>query len=275
MRFIEALNYATEQLKNHSDSPEFEATVLLEELSEKSKEEILIKNEHIQGDIFSLYKKHIKRRTAGEPLQYIIGKVNFLGIDIIVSPKTFIPRPETEFMAESAIKDGKFIKDPVILEIGTGSGAIAISLALNLPDSLILATDISKEALEICKKNITSYHLENQILPICADSTESFRIKKQFDIIISNPPYIPEMDLTHLPALVMKEPSVALDGGKNGVHIINKILKSTSTILNETGILYIELTEANILHLDIPEDLTFSILDDQFGKKRILEAEKK
>ncbi len=275
MRLIEALDYGIEELKNYSDSPQFEATILLEEVSGKSREEILIKNETLNKAIFLEYENLVKRRITGEPFQYIIRKVNFLGIDIFITPKTFIPRPETEFMAHYAIFRGRSIENPKILEIGTGSGAIAVSLALKLSDSLIFATDISEDALNICKKNIAFYQLENRILTIHADTLVPFRMKKQFDIIISNPPYIPARELPHLPNLVKREPFMALNGGKNGVHTINRILASVPLLLKEEGTLYLELTEANIPYLDIPEELDFRILDDQFGRKRIFRARKK
>lgn len=275
MRLIEALDYATEELNNCCESSEFEATVLLEEVSGKSKEEILIKNENLRKGVFKNFEKLIKRRTNGEPLQYIIGKVNFLGIDIFVNQKSFIPRAETEFMTGYAIMEAKLFKNSRILEIGTGSGAIAISLALNLPDSLIFATDISIETLGICEKNITCHQLKNQIFTLCADSIEPIRLINKFDIIISNPPYIPEEELPYLPELVKREPRLALDGGMNGVFIINQILRLSPLLLKKNGILYIELAEVNIPYLNIPEDLNFEVLDDHLGKKRIFRGVKK
>lgn len=272
---IEALDYATEKLNNCCESPEFEATVLLEEVSGKSKEEILIKNEILLKGVFKNFEKLITRRTNGEPLQYIIGKINFLGIDVIVNQKSFIPRVETEFMTDYAIMEAKLFKNPRILEIGTGSGAIAVSLALNLPDSLIFATDISIETLGICKKNIAYHQLKNQIFTLCADSIKPIRLINQFDIIISNPPYIPEEEFPYLPELVKREPRIAIDGGRNGVFIINQILRLSPLLLKKNGILYIELAEVNIPYLDIPEDLNFKVLDDHLGKKRIFRGVKK
>lgn len=275
MRLIEALDYATEELNNCCESPEFEATVLLEEVSGKSKEEILIKNEILRKGVFKNFEKLITRRTNGEPLQYIIGKINFLGIDIIVNQKSFIPRVETEFMTSYAIMEAKLFKNPRILEIGTGTGAIAVSLALNLPDSLIFATDISIETLGICKENIAYHQLKNQIFTLCANSIEPVRLINQFDVIISNPPYIPEDELPYLPELVKREPRIALDGGRNGVFIINQILRLSPLLLKKNGILYIELAEVNIPYLNIPKDLNFKVLDDHLGKKRIFRGVKK
>ncbi|MCK4421190.1 peptide chain release factor N(5)-glutamine methyltransferase [candidate division WOR-3 bacterium] len=275
MRLIEALSYGAKRLKSYSDFPEYEAMVLLEEISGKSRAEILLEPQDFCEEKVSLFYRYIKKRTTGKPLQYLLKKTNFYGIDLFVDPKTFIPRPETELMTQYAIEDGKEIKHPLYLEIGTGSGAIAISIASRLPDAKIIASDISIEAIKLCKKNIIHHNLEEQILLVCADLIEPFKNNKLFDIVISNPPYIPCQDMQDLPQLVKEEPVVALDGGENGVSVINRILKESPYFLKDKGILYIELTESNIPYLKIPGNLDYSIINDQFGKKRILRVTKR
>jgi len=275
LKLNEALDYGVKKLYKYSDSPEYESMVLLQEVSGKSKEEILLKDEFINRKIFDNFKKIMNKRINGYPIQYIIEKANFLGIEININHNTFIPRSETEYMAHLAISDCKLIQNPYILEIGTGSGAIAISLALNLPTSQIIVTDISLEALYICKKNIHIHNLEKKVLPICTDNMEAIKSNKIFDMIISNPPYIAEKDFGSLSELVKKEPRVALDGGIYGTKLINKILKTSTIMLKRNGILYIELSKDNIQYLDIPDNLDYRILKDQFNEKRILKALKK
>ncbi len=275
MRLNEALDYGIKKLYKYSDSPEYESMVLLQEVSDKSREEILINNESINRKIFDNFEKIINKRINGYPIQYIIEKTNFLGIEINVNHNTFIPRPETEYMTHLAINDFDLIQNPNILEIGTGSGVIAISLALNLPASQIIATDISLEALYICKKNILYHNLEEKIFPVCTDTIESIRLNSIFDMIISNPPYIAKDEFGNLSELVKKEPMIALDGGINGTKLINQILKISSVMLKRDGILYIELSKNNIKYLDIPDNLDYKILKDQFNEKRILRALKK
>ncbi len=275
MRLNEALDYGIKKLYKYSDSPEYESMVLLQEVSDKSREEILINNESINRKIFDNFEKIINKRINGYPIQYIIEKTNFLGIEINVNHNTFIPRPETEYMTHLAINDFDLIQNPNILEIGTGSGVIAISLALNLPASQIIATDISLDALYICKKNILYHNLEEKIFPVCTDTIESIRLNSIFDMIISNPPYIAKDEFGNLSELVKKEPRIALDGGINGTKLINQILKISSVILKRDGILYIELSKNNIKYLDIPGNLDYKILKDQFNEKRILRALKK
>lgn len=274
MKLLNALDFGIEQLRLHTESPEFEAVVLLKEASGRRTAEILT-NDTLKKVYFSKFQKYVRRRTAGEPLQYIIGRTNFLGVEMFISEGTLIPRQETEFMTNYAIERAKSIKNPVILEVGTGSGAIAISMAINLPNSMVFASDISKEALITCKRNIKYHHLEERVFTVSADSLEPFKKDMQFDIIISNPPYIPEEDLLTLPELVKKEPLIALNGGKNGVRIINRLLRESPSLLKKNGIMYIELSTSNIPYLRVPEELSYSIVNDQFGKKRILKALRK
>jgi release factor glutamine methyltransferase len=275
LRLNEALNYGEKKLYNYSNCPEYESMVLLQEVSGKSREEILINDESINRKIFDNFEKIINKRINGYPIQYITGKINFLGIEININHNTFIPRPETEYMTHLAINDCEIIHNPSILEIGTGSGAIAISLALNLPTSRIIATDISLDALYICKKNILIHNLEKKVFPICTDIIESIRSNSLFDMIISNPPYIAKDEFGSLSELVKKEPRIALDGGIYGAKLINQIIKISSTMLKRDGILYIELSKNNIKYLDIPNNLDYKVLKDQFNEKRVLKALKK
>jgi release factor glutamine methyltransferase len=274
LKLLNALDFGIEQLRLHTESPEFEAVVLLKEASGRRTAEILT-NDTLKKVYFSKFQKYVRRRTIGEPLQYIIGRTNFLGVEIFINEGTLIPRQETEFMTNYAIEGAKSIENPVILEVGTGSGAIAISMAINLPNSMVFASDISKEALITCKRNIKYRHLEERVFTVSADALEPFKKDMQFDIIISNPPYIPEEDLLTLPELVKKEPLIALNGGKNGVRIINRLLRESPSLLKKNGIMYIELSPSNIPYLRVPEELSYSIVNDQFGKKRILKALRK
>ncbi len=275
MRLLEALDFGVVQLKPCSGSAEFETMTLLEEVTHKSKEVILSDNDKINEEEFVQFKEYLSRRIQGEPLQYIIGRTNFLGIDIFTKKKAFIPRPETELMTYYAILELKKIKNPIILEIGTGTGVIAISMALKLKEARIFATDISEEALQLCMKNIQHYKLEERITLIGADSLEPFKSKEQFNLIISNPPYIPEKEMQNLDPLVKREPELALNGGMGGIQIINRILKSSPDLLRKKGILFLELDGSNIPHLKVPKKLSYLILDDEFGRKRILKGIKK
>lgn len=170
------------------------------------------------------------RKGKGEPIQYIIGQQEFYGFTFQVNPHVLIPRPETELLVESVLKlaDGSFKgQNPVIVDIGTGSGAIPITIARKCPDwNRIIATDISLQALETARQNATYHRVTRQVQFIQGDLLQPF-LHSDFDpidILISNPPYIPSSDIALLHAEVKNfEPLQALDGGADGLAIYRKL----------------------------------------------------
>lgn len=269
-KLIEVLDFGIKELSEYSSDPEFESFVFLEEATGKKRGDILTKEIKIGEEDFLKFKGYLKKRINGEPWQYIIGKTNFLGFEIFSEKGVFIPRPETEFLVVSAIKELKKIDKPYILEIGSGTGAISIAIAYNIKDAKVVTSDISEKAVNLCKKNVSHHKLTSRIDIIRADLLNSFRNSQIFDMIISNPPYIPENDLEILDLVVKNEPSLALNGGYKGVSIINKILSNSSSKLKKGGYIFIELDISNISNIKVPKTLSCSIADDQFGRKRIL-----
>jgi len=189
----------------------------------------------------------LKRRKEGEPLQYLLGFAEFMGLKIFVNPSVLIPRPETELLVETALEEIKLRQSqaPHILDIGTGSGNIAIVLAKHIPGAKITATDISKEALVTAGKNAEFHGVEKRILFVESDILRALRNNprhgKLFDIIISNPPYIPTGNLETLPADVKREPRLALDGGKEGLNFYRRIIKEAPAFLAPGGLLVLEI----------------------------------
>ncbi len=181
-------------------------------------------------------KSFILRRANHEPLQYIVGETEFYGYKIQVDSSVLIPRPETERLVEIILKD----ENPkTILEIGTGSGAIAIALAKNLPDSGIIATDISSEALKTAKKNIEYHNLKNITL-IKSDLFNS--VEGKFDIIVSNPPYISKEEYNNLDIEIKNyEPKEALLAESEGIFFYEKILEKSKKHLMENGKIFFEI----------------------------------
>lgn len=270
MKLLEVLDLGSRELTEHSSFPEFESFILLEEATGKSKGEILIDEEDIKKEDFLIFKSYLARRIKGEPWQYIIGRINFLGLDIFIDKGIFIPRVETEFMTVSAIERLKGFNNPRVLEIGCGTGAISIAIASNIKTAKIVATDVSKEAVSICRKNVKYHNLGKRIDIICADLLNCFNDSGTFDMIISNPPYISERDLKKLDIVVKREPISALNGGYRGVSIINKILDSSSHKIKKGGCIFIELDSSNMPYLEVPESVSYSVYNDQFGRNRIL-----
>lgn len=189
------------------------------------------------------YMTMLKRRCLGEPLQYIIGSTGFMGLDFKVAPCVLIPRPETEILVEEALKVLKNIKHtPKVLDLGTGSGNIAVSIAKYLDKVEVTAVDISKDALKLAKENAGLNNVSEKI-DFVYENMESFLEKDlgSFDLIISNPPYIKTEDLFKLPVDVRREPETALDGGKDGLKFYRTIISKASQFLTNNGFLFLEI----------------------------------
>jgi release factor glutamine methyltransferase len=273
-KLLDALDFGSRELNECSSDPEFESFVFLEKITGKERGKILVDEKGIEKKAFDKFKDFLKRRISGEPWQYIVGKTNFLGFDIFTEKGVFIPRPETEFMTGLAIKKLKNLQNPSVLEIGCGTGAISIAIAFNIKKLKIVTTDISQEAISLCKKNVCYYNLEKHIDIIRADLLSCFNTSENFDMIISNPPYISTEDLEKLDFVVKNEPMLALNGGFGGVYFINKILEDSIGRLKSGGNIFMEIDGSNIPHLKIPASIDCSILKDQYRRNRILQGVK-
>lgn len=222
------------------------------------------------------FKELIGRRLRREPLQYILGEAEFWGLKLKVTPAVLIPRPETELLVEQSLSI-LASASPRILEIGTGSGCIAIALAKELPGAKIIATDLSKEALEVARENATRNDVVNRIEFILADVAPWRRFETeglQFDLIVSNPPYIRTEEFPSLqPEVRDFEPRQALDGGSDGLSMIGRILEEAPPFLKTTGKLIFEIGESEagpVAALVPPLEIT-KVLKDLAGHDRVVE----
>ena len=238
----EAINQAVIMLKNENiDGPKNKARMLLQATLKKSKEYLMIYDtEEITPNQREQYIKNIKRLISGEPLQYITGKQEFMKLNFLVNKNVLIPRQDTEILVEEVISIAKTIPNPIILDLCTGSGAIAVSLAKYIKNTKIYATDISEKALEIAEKNAEFNGVINNIEFIESDLFTKLKNLK-FDIIVSNPPYIEEKEIKKLPKDVQNEPRIALDGGKDGLKYYREILENGYKYLNRQGYLCLEI----------------------------------
>ncbi len=176
------------------------------------------------------YRSMLRDRAAGVPLQYIRGTQEFYGIEFTVSPAVLIPRPETEHLVEAAldrIRPGHLVAD-----IGTGSGAIAVSLALNAPPATVVASDVSREALRIAKGN--AERLGAKVQFFAADAALALA-RSRVDMVVTNPPYVPTGDAGGLQRELAHEPPVALFGGKTGLEVFGRIAESAFSALKPRG----------------------------------------
>jgi len=184
----------------------------------------------------------IDERKKGRPIAYILGSREFMGLDFYVKEGVLIPRPDTEILVEEVINLCSNVKNPTILDIGTGSGAISVSLAKYISNSKIYSLDISETALEVGKINAINNNVENQISFIKSNLFDSINDKSiVFDIIVSNPPYIRKKDIPTLHTQVKDyEPYIALEGGEDGLDFYRKITEESVKYLKENGILAYE-----------------------------------
>lgn len=237
----ELLNWGIERLSDqHISTARLDAEVLLAYVIGKNRTWLYIEQKsEIDDKKGELYGKLIEKRVSKMPIGYIIGYKEFMSLDFLVSPSVLIPRPETEFLVEVVCNYGSAINN--ILEIGTGSGAIAVSLAKYNPEWRIMATDISLDALLIAKENSIRHKVKN-IHFIQMNLFNGLSQKAKFDWIVSNPPYILTSDIDDLSDDIRKyEPIIALDGGQDGLNIIRNIINEAYKLLNARGKLAIEI----------------------------------
>lgn len=244
MNIDETLKSGIEILKrNNIDNAIFKARILLKEILCISKEELMIYgNKEMSEENIKKFQESIKKICENIPLQYITHHQEFFGYDFYVDENVLIPQPDTEILVEECIKIStkldKLCKTNIkILDLCTGSGAIAISLAKNIEYSSIVASDISEKALEVAKKN--SIINDVKIEFIYSDLYEN--IKGKFNIIVSNPPYIKTKVIETLSEEVKNEPYLALDGGEDGLMFYKRIIKESKEKLKENGYLLLEI----------------------------------
>jgi release factor glutamine methyltransferase len=187
------------------------------------------------------YNALLRRRQLGEPLQYILGAQEFFGLHFRVTPAVLIPRPETEHLVEAAITRLRDSEEPRILDAGTGSGAIAVALAHNLPTAHITAVDISAQALEVAEQNAKQNGVAERIRFVASDLLAAVGMEK-FHAIVSNPPYIATGERKKLPVEVRDhEPEQALFAGKSGLEIIQRLVAAAPAALVAGGWLFMEI----------------------------------
>jgi len=236
-----AVNRASEILKKHEiNSHELDAQLILSDIMKVTRESLIINNKtFISEKVIKKYDIAIRRRANKEPVAYIIGKKEFWSEDFKVNKSTLIPRPETELLIYKIIN---FFKNKKIniLDIGTGSGCILLSILKELNLSRGTGIDVSSKAIKIAKKNSKKLNLLNRC------RFEVFDLVKynqgKYDLIISNPPYIPSNDIKNLSKdIINYEPIRALDGGVDGLDLIKKVIYKSTHLLKRKGLLALEI----------------------------------
>ena len=200
-------------------------------------------SEQIQPEILDRFEKIIIRRMQREPLQFILTEAYFFGRTFYVTPDVMAPTPETELLCEAAISfatDAK-LERPRILDIGVGSGVISVTLSNELPEARLVSLDLSPAALAVAKRNAITLGGADRIEFRESDLFAAVRADEQFDLIVSNPPYIAEKDYAGLPPEVLADPKISLVAGVDGLDIIRRILREAPNYLAEGGRILFEI----------------------------------
>lgn len=225
---------------HNSPSPNLDARLLLEHVSGRDHAHLIAHDKDLLPvEVVAAYRCLLERAAADEPVPYLTGRAPFLGLDFTVSPAVLIPRPETEQMVEYAIQWASRSGPIRAVDIGTGSGCMAVSLARLLPEATVLAVDISGEALAVAEVNARR-HVPGRVPLVCGDLLEPFA--PGFDLILANLPYIAEGEWTALPIGVKSyEPALALYGGTDGLDVIRRLLPQAARCLRPGGMLLLEI----------------------------------
>jgi len=234
MNYNAVINEASKILKHHSiKSPKLDSEIILANVLKLSREQLLLNlNEKISGKDFKFFKKSIKRRKKKEPVAYIIGHKEFWKEKFKVNSNVLIPRPDTEIIVEEVLKTIPLKSSKNILDIGTGSGCIILSILRDRNKCYASALDISIKALKVAKHNAKIQQLENRIRFINSNIDKFCNGK--YDIIISNPPYIKSLSIKKLDDDVrLYEPKLALDGGNDGFFQIREVIKKSSILIKK------------------------------------------
>ena len=241
MEILELINNGSKKLKNKKIySHKLDSEILLSRVLNKTREELLISlNQKIEPQTINDFYKLVHRRSLKEPIAYILEKKEFWSKNFLVNKNTLIPRPETELMVEKIVKIFK-TKNIFILDIGTGTGCILLSILSELKNSKGIGIDISSKAIKIANENSKKHKLTQRTKFYRRSLSEIYQNK--FDLIVSNPPYIMRKDIKNLNEDIKKfEPKLALDGGNDGLDLIKKVIYKSKNILKTKGMLALEI----------------------------------
>lgn len=225
------LSGANSQISN----PALDALILLSEVTQLSRTRVLFQEE-IERDDESKFRTFIARRLTGEPIQYITGRAYFRNLDLAVGPGVLIPRPESESLISFIISTIKESAQPRVLDLGAGSGALALAIATEVPAAEVVAVERERQAVRWLQENVSKYKKDITVLQI---DVAEFDGKSQFDAVIANPPYIPHNE--DLPREIADfEPDAALFGGTFGLDIPNLFIQAAQRSLKSGGVFAIE-----------------------------------
>jgi len=229
-----------------------ESEVLLAHLMGSNRLDLYLSQELVSETVYKRLMEQVDSRVKGTPVQYLLGESSFLNKQLAVEPGVFIPRPETEVVVEAALKMLKKAglassKDLVVLDLGTGSGCIALSMALNLPTCHVVGVELSYNALKVAQTNVQCQGLRSRVSLIQGNWFEA--IRGSIGVIVSNPPYIPTAVVDKLPLDVRAEPRLSLDGGQDGMKDLLQLINGAPNVLAKGGVFVLECLEDQVSFL--------------------------
>jgi release factor glutamine methyltransferase len=267
-------------------TPDLDASLLLAEVMCLNKEELIIQGEKpLSENDHEKFLKLLERRMGGECVAYILGKKEFRGMEFFVNPSVLVPRPDTEILVEAVFekwklwnKTGARGETNRVLDLCTGSGAIAVSLKNEMPDFEVWAADISAGAMETARANAGRYQMAESIRFCQGHLFEALPAELKFHVIVSNAPYIPSAEIERLPPEVRREPRIALDGGEDGLGIIREIIAHAPDYLESRGTLLLEAGPEQMKNaseeLEKNRFINIKTYNDLSGLERVIEGTK-
>jgi len=274
-----ALAWAREALAGVSDSEPLDAQVLLAHVLGCERVVLLTHPEQpLTGEQSARFRDLVNRRAAGTPIAYLTGSRAFYDLELVVTPDVLIPRPETEYLVEVAL-DWAQRRHPLrVVDVGTGSGAIAVALARQLPDARVWAVDVSVSALEVARRNAARYDLGERIEFVQGDLLAPLAGAAPFDLVVANLPYIAGDELAGL-AVTRHEPRLALDGGPDGLDVIRRLLRQAPDRMAAESLLALEVGAGQGARVARLAQVAFPaarvrVLDDYAGHDRIVCVER-
>jgi len=228
--------------KHDVDAPRLTAELLLAHLLQVERVKLYMDLERpLSREELGAYRAMIQKRLAGEPTQYLVGAKEFYGRRFEVDARVLIPRGETELLVEAALRAVPRDAPARVLDLCTGSGCVAVSIAAERPQASVWATDLSADALAVAKANAARHQVDGRVSFFAGDLFAAVPPDATFDVVVSNPPYVKRGDLPGLQKEVQKEPVLALDGGPDGLEVIRRIIDAALPRLKAGGLLALEI----------------------------------
>lgn len=281
LRVGDALRWAARLLAGAGlESPRLEAELLLGHVLGTGRAGLLVRrDEPLTPEDAARITDLVRRRAAREPAAYLLGRRPFYDLDLYVAPGVLVPRPETEGLVDEALAWCRAPGHPcrLIADVGTGSGALAVTLAHHLPEAHVVAVDVSPRALAVARRNATRYDLEDRVSLLCGDLLGA--VAARFDLVVANLPYVPGPRLPTLaPEVRVHEPRLALDGGPEGLAVLERFVPQLAERLGRPGLAVLEIDEGQggrvsaLVRRWLP-DAEVRVLQDLAGLDRIVRAE--